>query len=109
MSLAQRRRIAIVEAPEWNCRVRLRELSHGQYLQLNADSTVLQQLAMMIVDDDGKQVFAVENANELADLSPFLLERLVKAAQDLNGVSQAALDATIKNSAADLMPVSESV
>ena len=96
MSLARARRIITVEAPEWDCVVRLRELSAGQLRDLDAD--VSKQLSLMIVNDEGERIYTTdEDIAELREMSAVLQNRLLTAAATLNGVSQAAVDEAIKN------------
>lgn len=96
MSLAQRRRTAIVEAPEWECQIRLRELSAGQLRELDAD--VSKQLSLMIIDDNGERVYKTdEDIAELREMPAAMQERLLKTAAKLNGLDAASTDETIKN------------
>lgn len=100
MSLAHKRKTVTVECPEWDCKVILRELSHGQMRELNPDPVL--QLSLMIVDDEGNRVYkSDDDIAELREMSWLLLRRLIEAAADLNGISQAAVDETTKKSQAD--------
>ena len=107
MSLAQKRRTVIIQAPEWDCQVILRELSAGQLRELDQD--ISKQLSLMIIDDSGNRVYSSsEDIAELREMPAALQNRLLEAAAVLNGLSQAVTDQTIKNSAADPKLVSVS-
>lgn len=96
VNLGAARKTMLVEVPELDCTVILRELSISQIS--NIDKDITQQLALMIVDEQGQRVYtSPEDLANLAELSASVSTRLLTAAAKLNGISQAAVDESIKN------------
>lgn len=96
VNLGAARKTMLVEVPELECTVILRELSISQIS--NIDKDITQQLALMIVDEQGQRVYtSAEDLANLAELSASVSTRLLTAAAKLNGISQAAVDESIKN------------
>ena len=96
LSLAAARKTITVEIPELECAVILRELSLAQLSKLDNDT--VHQLAMMIVDENGERLYTTdEDLANLAEMSAGVSTRLLVAAAKLNGISQTAVDESIKN------------
>ncbi len=90
------RKTAIVEIPELGITVKIRELSIKQLDQVGKD--VVSQLALMIIDDDGNQVFVTEaDKANLAEMPATLSEKIFTVANQLGGVTEAAQEETVKN------------
>lgn len=95
--LAAKRKTEEVECPELGGTILLRELSVGQLRQLD-NTDIGQQLSKMIVNDEGVLMFDdPEGVAILNNMSATVSIRLITAAATLNGVSQAAVDESIKN------------
>lgn len=94
--LAAKRKTQAVEVPELGGAVLLQQLSYRQIENISRDA--IEQLALTIVDEEGNRLFATkEEVDSLRDLSSTAITQLMSAATRLNGVSQAAIDETIKN------------
>lgn len=81
----------------------MKELSAGLADVLTEEGvekqTLVEQLAQMIVDEQGQRLFNTsDEINQLNAMGFELLLRLHKAGRDLNGVSKEKVDDTIKNS-----------
>lgn len=98
-----------VDCPEIDCTVRLRGLTLKQVQQSNlGKDQISEQLALMIVGEDGQPIFTTpEEIRQLDDLPAVVGTRLLEAAAKLNGISQAAIDEAVKNSKAS--PSADSV
>jgi hypothetical protein len=96
LRLASARKTVTVDIPELECAVILKELSIAQLG--NLDNDTVKQLAMMIVDEQGNRIYtSEEDLANLAELSASVSTRLLVAAAKLNGISQSAVDESVKN------------
>lgn len=59
-------------------------------------------LACCIVDPDGDRLFTDSEAGKIGALKPAVYQQLLRVALDINGLSQGAQEAEIKNSAPSL-------
>lgn len=93
---ASMRRTVQVEIADPSCTVILKELSVSQLATL--DNDIPKQLALMIVDEAGERIYTTEeDIRNLREMSAAMSTRLMVEAARLNGISQAALDESIKN------------
>jgi len=92
-----------VDVPEWSGTVKLRTMSGGereQYFRTlmkhKADDipkNLFQVLVIICaVDDDGNQLFNMEDLPGLSKKNGAVLDRLTKAAGDLNGLTDQSID-----------------
>jgi hypothetical protein len=94
-----RKTIEVDCRPELEATIRLRALAVGQMKQLQSDST--STLALMIVDEEGRQLYTTEeDLQNLAEMPLSLANRLMEQAAELNGISKAAMETARKNSQA---------
>jgi len=99
--LGAKRKTVRVDVPDLGCSVILRELSIGQLKGIENDLPA--QLALMIIGEDGKRIYnSIEDVKALSELSAAAGTFLMKEAARLNGISQEAMDAALKNSPASL-------
>lgn len=97
INFAAARKLVTVPVPELDCMIILRELSVSQLRAIDRDD-VPGQLAQMIVDENGARIFTTpEDIANLAEMSATVSTRLILAAARLNGISQAAVDESVKN------------
>jgi len=91
------------DVPEWGGTVKLRTMSgkeREQYFRAlmkhKADDipkNLFQTLVIICaVDDDGNQLFKMEDLPELSKKNGAVLDRLTKAAGDLNGLTDQSVD-----------------
>lgn len=66
-------------------------------------------VARTVIDDDGKRIFADEDADALGELEAADIQPIFEVAQRLNGFSQADVDELTKNSSAAPSGASSSV
>ena len=90
-----------VDLPEYDSKLTLRKLNAGYYVRLDKQDPLFlfRYVAAMIVDESGNRIFVTEeNVLNLVDLLPTAFDRLLIAANELNGTSPAAMEAAVKNS-----------
>ncbi len=90
------RKVVKVELPDIGRTVLIRELSIKQLAQSGKD--LVAQLALMIVDEGGNQVFTTENdmAN-LAEMPSSISEKIFSAANNMAGITPASQEELVKN------------
>ena len=92
-----------VDVPEWGGKVKLRTMTGTEresyfrrLMKHRADEIpkdLFQTLVVICaVDDNGKQLFTMDDLPELAKKNGAVLDRLTKAAGDLNGLSDNSID-----------------
>jgi hypothetical protein len=102
------RKTKTVELPEMDCSVILMELSKSELDTISND--IVDQLALMIVDDKKKRLYATaEGKRQLAELPLSICTQLITAGAELNGASKSAVEAAIKNSQSGPSTASASV
>lgn len=74
----------------------IRELSVSQMTEI--DRNLVKQLAMMIIDAEGNQVYRTEeDLANLAEMPAWISTRIFEAANEMSGVSPAAREEILKN------------
>jgi len=101
LNFAAARKTVRVQVPELDefgvTEIILRELSVKQLGQMD-NQDITKQLSLMIVDENGERIFTSdEDLRNLSEMSAKITTRLITAAAKLNGISQAAVDESIKN------------
>ncbi len=105
-------RFETVAVPEWGGSVRLRTLSgaerdafEGTLMKLvdgrrvpDMDNLRAKLLAATVVDEDGRQIFGVQDLVALGRKSAVAIDRIFAVAQRLNGMAPDAVEDAIKNS-----------
>lgn len=101
IDFAARRKTVTVEVPELETSFRLRALSMAQWKELRESQSDngLHQLAAAIIDENGQTQYTAE---ELYEMSGTTFSTLIDALNSLHGVTQQAMDATVKKSEASL-------
>lgn len=104
-----------VEVPEWGGYVNVRTMTgaerdtfeadvfagNGTDAKSNGKNIRARFLAAVLVDDDGKNIFSIEQAKELGGKSAKILDQLYDASMRLNHLTQADVEDLAKNSASD--------
>jgi NTP pyrophosphatase (non-canonical NTP hydrolase) len=98
-----------VNVPEWGGSVRLKGMSAGEREALeeevtdkngkvNTKNIRVKLLVRSIVDENGEKLFSETDMEKLNEKSADIITRLFIAAQNLNGMSEAAVEDMTKNS-----------
>lgn len=92
-----------LDVPEWGGQVRIRQLSMLDVEHINSSTNnntrkMALAVALSIVDDDGKQLFTMEDADGILGHSAPAINRLSAAVATLNGWTVAASGDLEKNS-----------
>lgn len=106
MSPASLSRTFKIDVPGTDYCVMVRELSAAELEGLPQD--IYAQLAMLIVDETGERVFTDPQDATLKQFSYGVMRHIITEATRLNGATAEAIDAALKNSAADLSTASVS-
>ena len=100
-----------VPVPEWGCTVWVRQITAGERDDLELSVMAVEGdtkerlkhfrsrlVCMTVVDEGGGQIFLPEDIEAIAGKSGAVVDRLAEAAQELNLMDKAAVDALVKNS-----------
>jgi len=80
----------VVELPEWECKVLIKELSAKSYLEIaekgNSQSLAIPLLIInSVYTEDGERLFSQKDTDLLLELPPSIFSILVLAINKLNG------------------------
>lgn len=96
-----------VNVPEWGGVVQIRTLTaaeKGRFEQKMVNKTVdystvlAEYVAMIVIDENGSNLFSAGDVKKLADKSAAALQRVFDAGQELNQFDAADVEALAKNS-----------
>jgi hypothetical protein len=108
---AEDRKSVDVPVPEWGGTVRVATipaLEQDRWVavgnkngEMANDTFRIQYVALCCVDENGSRLFSTEDVAALGEKSSKAIQRVFEAASTLNGLSEAAISETEKNSKAD--------
>jgi len=108
---ADDRKSEVVEVPEWGGSVRVSVMSAkardmydaslikiiGKKVEQDITNARAKLLAACIVDDHGKTLFSSADVEALGEKSTIALERVAKVAARINGLTEEAIEDSVKN------------
>jgi hypothetical protein len=91
-----------VDVPEWKTIVYVRTLTRAERHRMFKDNQDVDELLLLVLyacrEADGSRAFKKEDLQRLSEKSGKVIERIGRAALDLNGIGSGAVDEAKKNS-----------